>query len=236
MDSRVKVVKSWLDQGVRSDEELLNYYREAFPMEREELEEKAYYSQLRPLIGQLKSEMIDTGGNARLVRDYWHDSRIKGYVPVDEVDEELIRIQIWEAEKKASRHANEAEAGKQLFFQNFGLETEAGPLVSFDSNVEKLFYPMLLERVPAITRGENGYKLGRYRYDFAWESEKVLIEIDGQDHHASQEDREKDCKKARFAQKKGWSLIRFTAKEIFQRPAKCIDEVLQIRKTLKMAV
>jgi len=239
MDSKVKAIKDWLDQGIRSDEELLNRYREAFPMGQEDLEEKAYYSQLRPLIGQLKSEMVDSVGAVRLVRDYWHDSRIKGYVPLEDVDEELVRTHIWDSEKKYSRYANDAEAGQQLFFKNFGVEAGIGPMpdrLNFDSEVERLFYTSLIERIPDITRGDNGYKLGRYKYDLAWEDERVLIEIDGQTHHSSQADREKDCKKTRFAQKKGWNLIRFTAKEVLQRPDKCIDEVLQIRKTLKTAV
>jgi len=233
MDSKVRMIKGWLDEGIRSDEELLSHYRQSYPMEQEDLEEKAYYSQLRPLIGQLKSEIVDTEGTTRLIREYWHDPRIKGYVPLDEVDEELSRRHIGLSEGRSAKHANDAEAAKQLFFKNFGPGGETGPWSDavFDSNVEKYFYPKLLQRIPDLTRGDNGYKLGRYKYDFAWVSERVLLEIDGQEHHSSQEDRKKDCEKTRFAQKKGWSLIRFTAFEVFNNPNKCIDEVLQIRKT-----
>jgi len=233
MDSKVKVIKGWLDEGIRSDAELLSRYREAYPMEQDDLEEKAYYGQLRPLIGQLKSEMVDTEGTARLIREYWHDPRIKGYVPLDEVDFELSRLHIGISESKSVKHANDAEAAKQLLFKDFGAEfdTKSRTMANFDSNVEKFFYSQLMERIPDLTRGDNGYKLGRYKYDFAWESERVLLEIDGQEHHSSQEDRKKDCQKTRFAQKKGWSLIRFTAQEVYSHPDKCIDEVLLIRKT-----
>ena len=57
--------------------------------------------------------------------------------------------------------------------------------------------------------------IGIYRVDFVIDEEYV-IEIDGFEYHKTKEQREKDYKRERYLMRHGFTVIRFTATEIYQ--------------------
>jgi len=59
------------------------------------------------------------------------------------------------------------------------------------------------------------HPIGRYFADFACVSRKLVIEIDG-DHHADQ--LAADQRRTATLEQAGWSVIRFTAREVVQNP------------------
>jgi|GEM_PF-6485447 len=74
----------------------------------------------------------------------------------------------------------------------------------------------------------------RYRLDFAlyWKGQKYAVEIDGQEYHASQEDRARDAQRARVLNQEGYQVIRFTAKEVLQDARRCVIDLCRIAKLI----
>ena len=64
-----------------------------------------------------------------------------------------------------------------------------------------------------------------YFIDFAFENEKVAIEIDGSQHNLP-ERRESDLKKEQLLLQNGWRILRFTAKEIQTNTEGCFFKLL----------
>lgn len=71
-------------------------------------------------------------------------------------------------------------------------------------------------------------RIGRYRVDFAIESYKIVIELDGHDFHKTKEQRTSDAERERYLQKNGWLVVRFTGTEIWRDVDGCIDDLLKI--------
>lgn len=77
-------------------------------------------------------------------------------------------------------------------------------------------------------------KIGQYRADFAFafcseeiKLEKIVVECDGHDfHEKTKQQARHDKAKDRYLLSKGWVPIHFTGSEIYNDPAKCVDEVL----------
>ncbi len=69
-----------------------------------------------------------------------------------------------------------------------------------------------------------------YRLDFAvfWRGQKYAVEVDGQQYHASQEDRARDAKRARFLNKEGYRVVRYTAKEILTDPLNYAKDLCKV--------
>lgn len=70
--------------------------------------------------------------------------------------------------------------------------------------------------------------VGNYRADFAFASRKIAIEVDGNEHHSSQEDRARDAQRDRFFISLGWKVVRFTGLEVWHHPNECADTVCSI--------
>lgn len=57
-----------------------------------------------------------------------------------------------------------------------------------------------------------------------------IIELDGHEYHSSKEQLEKDAIRQRYLTRAGYSVIRFTGREIFKNVTKCVNEVYTIYK------
>jgi very-short-patch-repair endonuclease len=76
-------------------------------------------------------------------------------------------------------------------------------------------------------------EIGPYRVDFLYLG-KYVIEIDGKEYHSTQEQREHDYNRERFLLLHGYTVIRFTAKEVREYPRECITQMMEIVYTRKV--
>lgn len=76
------------------------------------------------------------------------------------------------------------------------------------------------------------YPIGNYRLDFAFPTQKLAIECDGHNYHASKEQRGRDAERDRYLIKEGWLTLRFTGTQIHQDSYKCAREIKTILETL----
>lgn len=67
--------------------------------------------------------------------------------------------------------------------------------------------------------------VGRYRPDFLMRPHRLIIELDGHDTHASVEARTSDAVRQRYLQRLGWTVIRFTGREVTRDASACVAEV-----------
>jgi len=73
-------------------------------------------------------------------------------------------------------------------------------------------------------------KHGRYRVDFILKDARLIIELDGHASHSTPEQLEKDAIRQRYLTRAGYTVIRFTGREINRDAASCVDEVRTIYK------
>jgi len=71
-------------------------------------------------------------------------------------------------------------------------------------------------------------KHGRYRVDFILKDARLIIELDGHQYHSTKEQLEKDAIRQRYLTRAGYTVIRFTGREINRSPESCVEEVRQI--------
>jgi very-short-patch-repair endonuclease len=70
----------------------------------------------------------------------------------------------------------------------------------------------------------------RHRFDFAFVSEKVAVEIEGNAWHVpggGKHMQDADLEKYNLAASMGWRVLRFSPAMLKQDPQKCIDAVLK---------
>lgn len=77
-------------------------------------------------------------------------------------------------------------------------------------------------------------QVGRYRPDFIVRAHKLAIELDGHDTHSSVEDRISDGRRQRYLQRLGWTVLRFTGREIHLDVDACVAEVMDFVQALGM--
>lgn len=76
------------------------------------------------------------------------------------------------------------------------------------------------------------YKIGRYSLDLAFPQLKLDIECDGEIWHNTPQAIEKDRKRDIYMRERGWSVLRFTDKEINENPQRVVNLIVwQIKKT-----
>ncbi|MDR9766564.1 DUF559 domain-containing protein [Shewanella baltica] len=101
------------------------------------------------------------------------------------------------------------------------------------SHIEAEFSKELGELADAIESEQwfgDKEKHGRYRVDFILRDARLIIELDGHAHHSTQEQLEKDAIRQRYLTRAGYSVIRFTGREINRSPQSCIEDVRTIYK------
>lgn len=76
-----------------------------------------------------------------------------------------------------------------------------------------------------------GYKMrtqepcGRYRMDIVIPKYGIAIECDGEEWHSSPEQKVYDRRRDRFLRKHGWTVLRFSGKQINGKLEKCIERI-----------
>jgi len=94
-----------------------------------------------------------------------------------------------------------------------------------ESPIEALLYAALQTLNVQV---EAQFSIGPYRLDFACQEQKLAIECDGHDYHASKEQRAHDAKRDRYLLANGWRTARFTGSEIYSNAAGCALEVKRL--------
>lgn len=101
------------------------------------------------------------------------------------------------------------------------------------SYIEKQFANKLDDLASAI---EAEYWFGdpekhsRYRVDFLLKDARLIVELDGHEFHSTKDQLEKDAIRQRYLSRAGYSVIRFTGREIIKNVEACVSEVRTIYK------
>lgn len=99
------------------------------------------------------------------------------------------------------------------------------------SHIEKQFSQELDSLADAI-ESEHWFgdptKHSRYRVDFLLKDARLIVELDGHDYHSTKVQLENDAIRQRYLSRAGYTVIRFTGREVNRDPKKCVDEVRQI--------
>lgn len=101
------------------------------------------------------------------------------------------------------------------------------------SYIEKAFSRELGELADAIESEHwfgDAEKHSRFRVDFLLKDARLIVELDGHDHHSTKEQLERDAIRQRYLSRAGYTVIRFTGREINSDPKLCVSEVRQIYK------
>lgn len=96
------------------------------------------------------------------------------------------------------------------------------------SYIEKQFSAELGELADRIESEHwfgDAEKHGRYRVDFILKDARLIIELDGHAYHSTKEQLERDAIRQRYLTRAGYSVIRFTGREINRDPVACVREV-----------
>ena len=102
----------------------------------------------------------------------------------------------------------------------------------FETNIEKILRIELEKR---------GYREGivfccqyplRHSFilDFAFPDKMVAIEADGSHWHSKPKDRKRDGFKNYILKRKGWTVLRFSDRQIYDDVSKCVDQIESILK------
>lgn len=102
------------------------------------------------------------------------------------------------------------------------------------SHNEENFRAILRMLGPHLLKGMQSqlrfHPVRKWRFDFAWEPQKVAVEVDGiayqagGGHHISDKDREK----INEAVCMGWRVIKFSGKQITNEPDYCINTLKRL--------
>ncbi|RON57994.1 hypothetical protein BK665_02625 [Pseudomonas frederiksbergensis] len=68
----------------------------------------------------------------------------------------------------------------------------------------------------------------RYRVDFILKDARLIIELDGHSSHSTRDQLEKDAVRQRYLSRAGYTVIRFTGREIVRDAQGCVSEVRQM--------
>lgn len=97
---------------------------------------------------------------------------------------------------------------------------------------DNLAWQMSISGLPAAMREFRFAPPRRWRFDFAFSTAKLAVEVDGgtwvQGRHSRGEGFEKDCEKVNEAAARGWRIVRVTAAMISDgRALQAIEEALK---------
>lgn len=93
------------------------------------------------------------------------------------------------------------------------------------SHPELLFKNALITK--KITGWEYNYQQGIYQYDFAFIENKIDVEIDG-GTHLTEKVIAIDTRRDKYSNSIGWTVLRFTAKEVKKDMQSCINKLMSI--------
>lgn len=73
-------------------------------------------------------------------------------------------------------------------------------------------------------------KHSRYRVDFLLKDARLIVELDGHEYHSTKDQLEKDAIRQRYLTRAGYSVIRFTGREVNRDVEACVAEVRELYK------
>jgi len=99
------------------------------------------------------------------------------------------------------------------------------------SHIEKAFSNELGDLADAIEREHwfgDPLEHSRYRVDFLLKDARLIVELDGHEYHSTKEQLEQDAVRQRYLSRAGYTVVRFTGREVNRAPAACVAEVREI--------
>lgn len=99
------------------------------------------------------------------------------------------------------------------------------------SHIEQEFSSNLDELAGAIQQEHwfgDDEKHSRYRVDFLLKDARLIVELDGHAYHSTKEQLEHDAIRQRYLTRAGYTVIRFTGREIVKDVKACLSEVRAI--------
>lgn len=99
------------------------------------------------------------------------------------------------------------------------------------SHIEKSFSSELDDLADAIECEHwfgDANNHSRYRVDFLLKDARLIVELDGHEYHSTKEQLEKDALRQRYLSRAGYTVVRFTGREVNRAPADCVAEVREI--------
>ena len=91
---------------------------------------------------------------------------------------------------------------------------------------------MRLCRRAGLPEPEVNARIGPYKPDFLWRAEQLIVETDGWAHHSSRASFESDRRRDRQLRLWGYTVLRFTYREITQQP-RMVGESLRAHLRLR---
>lgn len=101
---------------------------------------------------------------------------------------------------------------------------------SKESYPERIFKNALVEN--KIECWVQEYQNGIYRYDFAFLDLKIDVEVDGSTH-LTEKVKKIDERRDNWSKEQGWTVVRFTAKEVKENVTRCVNILKEIIKGLE---
>ncbi len=102
---------------------------------------------------------------------------------------------------------------------------ESGLELQFLEICQKFEVPWPVPQLPIRIEGRN------YRLDFAWPQRRVFVEVDGVSYHSSPGQVAADSERQNRLVRAGWSPLRFTYRDLMDRPQACAAEVKTLLQT-----
>lgn len=96
-------------------------------------------------------------------------------------------------------------------------------MTPFESPLEQKFFQSLPTWLKWITYPQATF--GNYRADFAMPLYRLIVEIDGHDYHSTPEQKIADANRDRFFAFNGWTVLRYTGREVHGEIEQVILEV-----------
>lgn len=122
------------------------------------------------------------------------------------------------------------DKGKLSFHELQQMLLKRGELVNQGVNDTKAEMEIAQAFLNSGIKAVPQYQIKEYRFDFKILNYPILIEIDGKVHHKTAR-REKDYKKDRIAQRRGFKVLRFSNAEISANKKECVQEVKDTIRT-----
>lgn len=92
----------------------------------------------------------------------------------------------------------------------------------------KMSYPEMIFKNALESNNIIGWKYNYqnsiYQYDFAFLEQKIDVEIDG-GTHLTEKVKKIDARRDKFSSENGWTVLRFTAKEVKENVSACIKKL-----------
>lgn len=79
--------------------------------------------------------------------------------------------------------------------------------------------------LPAPVREHRFHDTRRWRFDFAWEKQRVAVDVDGETAHRGWANMAADREKSNAAIDAGWKFYRFTGRMLRDCPNECMEQV-----------